>query len=207
MNWNKYTHIYELENTDKKYICLYNSLNMEVSYMRKDTFENINNLLAEAKCENYTENNENLNKLKGAGFIDSNNDNTSLNNCDHNLNAQPLTLTLLLTNACNLDCSYCQMNNNTFWRALDMKEDTSLYTAYKIKTIFSDLPVEYNNDDLKNKFKEVSKSTVWDFIQKSDIVTYYYSDYRNVVELLEFIETVKKAFDMAWPLTISNKYS
>lgn len=99
------------------------------------------------------------------------------------------------------------LNNATFWRALDTKEDTALYTTDKIKNLFANLPKEYNNDDLKSIFKEVSKSEVWNFIQKSDIVTYYYSDYTTVEELLQFIETLKRAFDMAWPLTLSNRYS
>ena len=95
----------------------------------------------------------------------------------------------------------------SFWRTLDIKEDTSLYTADKIKTLFVDLPVYFTNDDLKAKFKDVSKSEIWSFIQKSDILTYYYSDYRNIVELLQFMESIKRAYDMAWPLTISNRYS
>ena len=45
------------------------------------------------------------------------------------------------------------------------------------------------------------------FIQTSDIVTYYYSDYRTVEELLQFIENIKKAFDMTWPITLANRYS
>ncbi len=95
----------------------------------------------------------------------------------------------------------------SFWRTLDIKEDTSLYTADKIKTLFVDLPVYFTNDDLKAKFKDVSKSEIWSFIQKSDILTYYYSDYRNIVELLQFMESIKRAYDMAWPLMISNRYS
>lgn len=99
------------------------------------------------------------------------------------------------------------LDNTTFWRTLDLKEDTSLYTADKIKNLFSSLPEGYNNDNLKDIFKEVPKSEAWQFVQKSDIVTYYYSDYRNVVELLQFVGDVKKAYAMALPLTISNRYS
>lgn len=34
-----------------------------------------------------------------------------------------------------------------------------------------------------------------------------YSDYRTVEELLQFIENIKKAFDMTWPITLANRYS
>ena len=88
-----------------------------------------------------------------------------------------------------------------------MDEDTTLYTADKILNLFANLPFDYNNDNLKVIFKEVSSTEVWKFVQKSDIVTYYYSDYTTVEELLQFIESIKRAFGMAWPLTLSNRYS
>lgn len=94
-----------------------------------------------------------------------------------------------------------------FWRALDMKDDTALYTTDRIKNLFEKLPSDFTNDDLKLIFKEVAETDTWKFIQKSDIVTYYYSDYTTVVELLQFIENIKRAFDMALPLTLSNRYS
>ena len=63
------------------------------------------------------------------------------------------------------------------------------------------------NDDLKDIFTDSFENEVWQFIKKSDIVTYYYSDYRTVGELLSFLENVKKAYDMALPITLSNRYS
>ncbi len=99
------------------------------------------------------------------------------------------------------------LDNSDFWRAMDMDEDTTLYTADKILNLFANLPFDYNNDNLKVIFKEVSSTEVWKFVQKSDIVTYYYSDYTTVEELLQFIESIKRAFGMAWPLTLSNRYS
>ena len=66
---------------------------------------------------------------------------------------------------------------------------------------------KYNNDDLKNIFTDSFENEVWQFIKKSDIVTYYYSDYRTVGELLSFLEDVKRAYDMALPLMLSNRYS
>lgn len=103
--------------------------------------------------------------------------------------------------------SNAPIDNYDFWRSMDMKEKTALYTTDKIKNLFANLPDTYNNDNLKDIFKEVSTTEVWKFIQASDIVTYYYSDYTTVEELLQFIESLKKAFDMAWPLTLANRYS
>ena len=88
-----------------------------------------------------------------------------------------------------------------------MKEETALFTTDKIKNLFANLPSIYNNDNLKDIFKEVSSTEVWKFIQTSDIVTYYYSDYNTVEELLQFIENLKRAFDMTWPITLANRYS
>lgn len=103
--------------------------------------------------------------------------------------------------------SNAPLDNSDFWRAMDIKEDTALYTADKIRNLFSDLSEDYNNDDLKDIFKEVSTTEAWKFVQESDIVTYYYFDYSTVGELLQFIENIEKAFNMAWPLTLSNRYS
>lgn len=99
------------------------------------------------------------------------------------------------------------MENASFWRTLDSNEATALYTADKIKNMFSSLRGEYTNDDIKKIFKEVSKTEAWEFVQKSNMLTYYYADYTNVCELLRFIEDVKIAYQTALPLTISNRYS
>ena len=95
----------------------------------------------------------------------------------------------------------------TFWRGLDSNETTALYTSEKVNEIFSALPSEYNNDDLKKIFTDSFESDIWKFIKESDIVTYYYSDYKTIGELLSFLENVKKAYDIALPLTLSNRYS
>lgn len=99
------------------------------------------------------------------------------------------------------------MEHLSFWRGLDSNETTALYTSEKIGAMFAGLSGEYNNDDLKNIFTDSFENEVWQFVQKSDIVTYYYSDYRTVGELLSFLENVKKAYDMALPITLSNRYS
>lgn len=94
-----------------------------------------------------------------------------------------------------------------FWRSLDEKEDTALYTSDKIKMIFSELRETFNNDSLKGIFGERIKGDVWDFICKSDIIKYYYADYENIDELLDFIDKLSLAYKMALPLTIANKYN
>lgn len=99
------------------------------------------------------------------------------------------------------------IEHSPFWRGLDSNETTTLYTSEKIGEMFAGLSGEYNNDDLKNIFTDSFENEVWQFIQKSDIVTYYYSDYRTIGELLLFLEDVKKAYDMALPITLSNRYS
>ena len=99
------------------------------------------------------------------------------------------------------------MEHLSFWRGLDLNETTALYTSEKISAMFANLSGEYNNDDIKNIFTDSFDNEVWNFIIKSDIVTYYYSDYRIVEELLSFLENVKRAYDMALPLMLSNRYS
>jgi len=99
------------------------------------------------------------------------------------------------------------MEHSSFWRGLDSNETTALYTSEKISRMFADLSGEYNNDDLKTIFTNSFENKIWQFIKKSDIVTYYYSDYKTVQELLSFLENVKIAYDMTLPLTLSNRYS
>lgn len=94
-----------------------------------------------------------------------------------------------------------------FWRALDAKEETALYTSDKILEMFNGLRPDFNNDDLKCVFKDVnSDSEVWKFVKQSNMLTYFYSDYTTVGELLNFIEKLQVAYNMAEPLTISNRY-
>lgn len=94
-----------------------------------------------------------------------------------------------------------------FWRSMDSKEATALYTSDKIKELFSSLSNTFDNDDLKNIFKDVNESEVWDFVENSDIVTYYYSDYKTVEELLNFMEVFEEKFNTAYSLTLENRYS
>lgn len=99
------------------------------------------------------------------------------------------------------------MKHASFWRGLDSNETTALYTPEKIRAMFLDLSNDYNNENLKKIFTDRLESKIWQFIRKSDIVTYYYSDYRTVKELLLFLENLKKAYNMTLPITLSNRYS
>ena len=95
---------------------------------------------------------------------------------------------------------------NDFWKSVDASEDTALYTVEKIRQIFDGLPTNFNNDDLKKIFKEPgSDSVVWNFIQKTDLLKYYYCDYKTVKDLLWFMEKISAAYKMTYSITLENK--
>lgn len=97
--------------------------------------------------------------------------------------------------------------HKSFWRTLDEKESTALYTADKVKTLFQDIGKEFSNDDLKRVFGDGNlESDAWKFVLKSHILEYYYSDYNTVCELLKFMDDLRKAYQMTKPLTLSNRY-
>ncbi len=98
-----------------------------------------------------------------------------------------------------------------FWRTLDQKEDTALYTATKIRDIFSTLPKDFNNDDLKKIFGEYNSdpaknSELWLFINRSGLLDYYYGDYGTIDELLNFFTNFKVAYEMAKSKTLANRF-
>ncbi len=95
---------------------------------------------------------------------------------------------------------------NDFWKSVDASEDTALYTSEKIKQLFAGLPTDFNNDDLKRIFKEPgADSVVWNFVQKTDLLKYYYSDYKTVQKLLWFIDKISAAYIMTYSITLENK--
>lgn len=98
-------------------------------------------------------------------------------------------------------------NHLSFWRGLDRHEETSLYTSDKIKGLFSGLPKDFSNNDLKDIFGEKMEGEIWDFIKKTHVLEYYYYDYKMVGILIDFIESVKKAYEMTSPLTLANRYA
>ena len=106
-----------------------------------------------------------------------------------------------------------ESNHTIFWRTLDQREETSLYTASKIRSWFVDLVLDFNNDNLKEIFKNYESDhsyrdrKVWEFIDKTHILNYYYGDYSTVEELISFFEKFDSAFKMTYRKTIENKYT
>ena len=99
------------------------------------------------------------------------------------------------------------LEHSSFWRGLDANEATSLYTADKVKNLFGNIGDDFSNNDLKKVFGESDVSSeAWKFVLESHLLEYFYSDYNTVFELLDFLSELKKAYDMAWPLTLSNRY-
>ena len=100
-----------------------------------------------------------------------------------------------------------ELESMDFWRSLDRNENTALYTADKIKALFSSLPNDFNNDSLKSIFGEGDvKGEVWDFVTNTEILSYYYADYNKVTPLIEFLECFVTAYEISYSLTVSNRY-
>ena len=98
------------------------------------------------------------------------------------------------------------LENNDFWKSVDASEDTALYTLEKIKQLFSVLPKNFDNDDLKRIFREPeTDSEVWHFIRRTDLLKYYYSDYETVPKLLWFMDKISVAYKMTYSITLENK--
>lgn len=101
-------------------------------------------------------------------------------------------------------------DHSVFWRTLDQNEDTALYTPDKLLKQFSNLDRDFKNDDLKLIFdrKETgnTKSLLWSFVDSSRILNYYYGDYSNIEELLEFFENFRKAYEIAYSKTLANRF-
>lgn len=109
------------------------------------------------------------------------------------------------------ELSHHENDHAVFWRTLDQKEETALYTATKIRDIFSSLAEDFNNDDLKSIFGEyhsdvTKNSEIWKFVDKSGLLDYYYGDYGTIDELLEFFTAFKSAYKMTRSKTLANRF-
>lgn len=109
------------------------------------------------------------------------------------------------------DLTHQENNHAVFWRTLDQKEETALYTATKIRDIFSALPENFNNDDLKTIFGDYHydsdmNSEIWKFVDKSSLLDYYYGDYSTIDELLKFFSAFKNAYEMTKSKTLANRF-
>ena len=100
-----------------------------------------------------------------------------------------------------------EFDHFSFWRGLECDENTALYTPDKIKLLFCNLDKDFTNDDLKVIFKNIETSEIWQFILKSNIVTYYYYDYNNINELLLFIEKLNEAYKRTYKIVLAKKFS
>lgn len=100
-----------------------------------------------------------------------------------------------------------QTNYIDFWRGVEQNEEITLLTPDRIKQMFNNLGDDFKNDDLKKVFGEnPTNSELWNFINKSGLIEYYYRDYSTIYTLLNFANDVKNAYNMTLPLTIENKY-
>lgn len=109
------------------------------------------------------------------------------------------------------ELTHHENDHSIFWRTLDQKEETALYTATKIRDIFSSLPDQFDNDDLKKIFDDyhsdsTKNSEIWTFIDKSNLLDYYYGDYRTINELLNFFTDFKCAYEMTRSKTLANRF-
>lgn len=95
---------------------------------------------------------------------------------------------------------------NDFWKSVDKNEETALFTADKVKQLFSKLSGEYTNDSIKEIFKSPKDNTeAWFFVNQTDIIKYYYSDYKRVRVLIEFIKSLYASYRMAYGNLITNR--
>ena len=102
-----------------------------------------------------------------------------------------------------VELTHHENDHSIFWRTLDQKEDTALYTATKIRDIFSNLPDQFDNEYHSDFTKN---SEVWTFVDKSNLLDYYYGDYRTILELLNFFTDFKHAYEMTRSKTLANRF-
>ena len=86
-----------------------------------------------------------------------------------------------------------------------------MYTATKIRNLFSALPENFTNENLKTVFGDYhsgleKNSEVWKFVDKSGLLDYYYGDYNTIEELLKFFADFKCAYDMTKSKTLANRF-
>lgn len=110
------------------------------------------------------------------------------------------------------DLIHHETDHAVFWRTLDQKEETALYTATKIRDIFSVLPADFDNNNLKTIFGEYHSTTeknseIWNFVDESGLLDYYYGNYGTIDELLKFFSDFKNAYEMAKSKTLANRFA
>lgn len=88
-----------------------------------------------------------------------------------------------------------------FWRSLD-NADTFEYTRDNVhdKLIYKNM--NFSNKDIKKNSEYIIK-----FVKSSRIMLYYYLDYHNINELLEFIKELEYSFTIVKQKVESNRYN
>ncbi len=144
--WSKYNHIFDKLKTAPDYVAIFNSLSMEVAYLKTDCFAEITNALAR-HIDNESiiignDLDDTFQRLRELGLILP----ATADEAEYfdGLAAQaiiiePLTLRLQMTDFCNLDCTYCQIERNYF---TDNKQQMTPEIAIKSMETFARLAPE-----------------------------------------------------------------
>lgn len=106
--------------------------------------------------------------------------------------------------------SHGELDHYSFWNDLDSREITALYTPDKVRNLI-DLGLEdYNNDDIKKKFGSntdaeirIENNDLWKFVIDSNILSYYFRDIGKLKYLVQFVNSVVKAYKMAYSSAVS----
>lgn len=87
------------------------------------------------------------------------------------------------------------LEDSIFWQQLarlDLRKD---YTSYNLRRVMDEVEIDakgINNDDLKKVFSGENLDKIKEFIDETQLLTYYYKN--NPGELLEFKKDVKRVF-------------
>lgn len=94
-----------------------------------------------------------------------------------------------------------QIKYSKFWRSLDNAE-TFKYSRDNVhdKLIYDN--IYFNNDDIKKNSKYILE-----FVEKSRILQYYYLDYNNMHELLDFVDKLLYSFNIVKQKVESERYN
>lgn len=84
-----------------------------------------------------------------------------------------------------------------FWKALDTNPDLQLYTSSNIYNRLCEGVNDYSNDEIKEIFDEnVHRSILWNFAEKSHVLSYYFRDINNMPMLIRFINSLVSGYTM-----------
>lgn len=135
MKLSKYVYKIEKFSLNENYIALYNSITMDVAYIKKDIYKQIisNHIdnLSKSIQEKLTKNNIIIED-------DCNEEEILRNERKKVLKMSPTTLRLQLTDRCNLNCKYCQIEKNYQCNnELNMSKETAIRSLKIFKKFVS----------------------------------------------------------------------